>query len=210
MQLKKWQEHLPDHHPLTMAVNLSARQLQQPELIHDIVQVLRDSGLNAQNLVLEITESVLMNDPAAMAAKLRELRQLGVRLAIDDFGTGYSSLSYLQWFPIDTLKIPKSFIDGVGRDSEGAALAEAIVRMAGALSLKTIAEGVERPEQLSHLLDLGCDIGQGFYFARPLESADLEALLRADEIDKEELEELRRQALILPNGAVHPVGSPGS
>ncbi len=178
MQLKKWQEHLPDHHPLTMAVNLSARQLQQPELIHDIVQVLRDSGLNAQNLVLEITESVLMNDPAAMAAKLRELRQLGVRLAIDDFGTGYSSLSYLQWFPIDTLKIPKSFIDGVGRGSEESALAQAIIRMAEALRLRTVAEGIEMPEQLSHLLELGCDVGQGYLLSRPLPTEGLEALYR--------------------------------
>ena len=119
----------------------------------------------------------MMQDTEATIAKLQILRDLGVRLAIDDFGTGYSSLSYLQRFPIDILKIDKSFIDKLGHGSEGSAVAKAIIMMGDSLNLKTIAEGIEKPEQISELQSLGCGAGQGFHFAKPLTVEDMDAFL---------------------------------
>ena len=121
-----------------------------------------------------------MQDTDATIDKLQQLRNLGVKLAIDDFGTGYSSLSYLKSFPIDILKIAKSFVDGVGNASEESALARAIIKLGGTLRLQTVAEGVELPEQRDQLRELDCNMGQGYYFARPLDSVDMDALLAAD------------------------------
>ncbi len=168
---------------LNIAVNLSARQLADPNLVDDVARALSESALSPACLTLEITETVLMSDPNVAVARLRELKSSGVRLAIDDFGTGYSSLSTLASLPVDILKIDKSFIDGIASGVEASGLVEAIVRLAGTLALETIAEGVERPDQLESLQALGCEQIQGFYFSKPLAPGDAEQFLldhRAD------------------------------
>jgi EAL domain-containing protein (putative c-di-GMP-specific phosphodiesterase class I) len=148
-------------------VNLSARQLRDPSLVDDVVATLRDFQLDPRRLTLEITETVLMDDDAAVN-RLRELKALGVRLAIDDFGTGYSSLNYLRRLPVDIVKIDKVFVDGVATDRESVGLIRAILGMARALNLETIAEGVETGNQAHRLKELGSALVQGFYFAKPM------------------------------------------
>jgi diguanylate cyclase (GGDEF)-like protein/PAS domain S-box-containing protein len=177
-QGREWLDTFPDNPPLTMSVNLSGRQLQQSKLADEVAAALRDFDFPPELLVLEITETVLMNDTTATITTLDALKDLGVRLAIDDFGTGYSSLTYLQRFPIDILKIDKSFVDGLGgANVEESAVARTIVALAKTLKLETVAEGVERSEHVRELQDLHCDIAQGFFFARPLDSRALEVLL---------------------------------
>jgi diguanylate cyclase (GGDEF)-like protein/PAS domain S-box-containing protein len=165
--------------PLHMAVNLSARQLQRPEIVREIAQVLLDSGLPPECLVLEITESVMMQDMMLSNERLTQLKQLGVKLAVDDFGTGYSSLNYIRRFPVDILKVDKSFVDGVNEGGEESALTAAIIELAGILNLRPVAEGIERADQLEKLLELHCELGQGFYFSKPLPFEGVEELLRA-------------------------------
>jgi EAL domain-containing protein (putative c-di-GMP-specific phosphodiesterase class I) len=160
-----------------VAVNISGRQLEDPQFVADVAAALRDADLPADALLLEITEGVVMRDTAASLARLAELKGLGVRLAIDDFGTGYSSLAYLQRFPVDVLKIDKSFVDGVHRGGSHEALARTIVALGRTLSLSTVAEGVERADQRDSLRALGCALGQGYLFSRPLPAAEVEALL---------------------------------
>ena len=152
-----------------ISLNLSGRQLDDPGLVADVADALLASRLAPERLTLEITESVLMGDAAAAAATLRRLRHLGVRLAIDDFGTGYSSLSYLRSFPIDTLKIDRSFVAALGDGRRETAVVDSIVRLARTLQLDTVAEGIETPAQLAGVRGLGARLGQGFLFARPLE-----------------------------------------
>jgi diguanylate cyclase (GGDEF)-like protein/PAS domain S-box-containing protein len=163
--------------PITMSVNLSARQLQEPELVHDVAAVLRESGLEPQTLVVEITESVMMADTDFSVTRLKELKMLGVSLAVDDFGTGYSSLNYIRRFPIDILKVDKSFIDGIAEGGEESALTEAILQLAHVLNLRAVAEGIETKDQFDRLIELHCEMGQGYLFARPLEKKAVEALV---------------------------------
>jgi diguanylate cyclase (GGDEF)-like protein/PAS domain S-box-containing protein len=177
LQARRWQDQFPDAPPLSMHVNLSGRQLEEPRLIGEVVKALETARLSPRLLTLEITESVLVTDIEAMSNRLRELKGLGVLLAIDDFGTGYSSLSYLRRFPIDMLKIDKAFVDGIGRGREDAALANAIVKLSHTLQLHTVAEGIEEPEQATHLVALGCQDGQGYHFARPLAAPAMTELL---------------------------------
>jgi EAL domain-containing protein (putative c-di-GMP-specific phosphodiesterase class I) len=172
-----WQARFPNTAPRMVNVNLSGRQLQEAGLVAEVAAILRQSGLAPSSLALEITESVLMGDAASAVTWLRELKALGLQIAIDDFGTGYSSLSYLRQFPVDTLKIDKSFIDGVGGEVERAALVGAIIELGRTLGLKTVAEGIEQPAQAAELTLLGCDVGQGYHFARPLDHDRFEALL---------------------------------
>ncbi|MGZ8378578.1 MAG: putative bifunctional diguanylate cyclase/phosphodiesterase, partial [Gemmatirosa sp.] len=153
----------PDAPPLTLTVNLSGRQLQAPGLVDDVAAALTESGLDPASLVLEITETVIMQQTEANLLTLHALKALGIRLAIDDFGTGYSSLSYLQRFPIDILKIDKSFVDGLSRGGSDAALARTIIALGDTLALRCIAEGVEDDAQRTHLQALGCDYAQGFF-----------------------------------------------
>jgi diguanylate cyclase (GGDEF)-like protein/PAS domain S-box-containing protein len=169
LQAQAWQHDVGDAEPLKMSVNLSAAQLDDDGLMEAVSRTLRDSGLPAAALTLEITESVLVRDVEATAGRLRELKELGVTLAIDDFGTGYSSLSYLRRFPVDIIKIDKSFVDGIGTPGPGLALATSIVRLARNLDLTTVAEGVEQQEQLDVLAAMGCDLAQGYLFARALD-----------------------------------------
>ncbi len=173
-----WQSLRLEGKPLTLTINISGHQLQGEHVVEDVRRALSDSGLDPRNLVLEITESVLMQQSEMILERLHALKALGVRLAIDDFGTGYSSLGYLQRFPIDILKIDKSFVDDVGRGDTESALARAVIALGETLQLQTIAEGIELKQQLSGLQDLGCELGQGFFFDKPIEPADLEMALR--------------------------------
>jgi EAL domain-containing protein (putative c-di-GMP-specific phosphodiesterase class I) len=158
-------------------VNLSACQLADPDLVGLVADTLERYRLPAPALTLEITETLLMHDTAVTLARLLALKQLGVRLAIDDFGTGYSSLGYLRRFPIDILKIDKCFIDNITAPGEDSALARTIVKLGQTLRLTTVAEGIEEADQARLLRQLGCDLGQGFHFARPMPAADFDALV---------------------------------
>ncbi len=171
-----------DEHPaesLTMSVNVSARQFRDDSLVSSVAGALAASSLDPTALILEITESVIMEDSEAALNRLLELKALGVRLAIDDFGTGYSSLSYLRRLPVDVLKIDKAFVDGIAGGGQGLELARVIVRMARTLNLETIAEGVEQPAQAAALRRMGCDQAQGYHFARPMIVEDASRLLRS-------------------------------
>ena len=176
-QARAWLDRWPGRPPLVMSVNLSARQFRQPGLAAAIADVLRETGLPASSLQLEITESTVMDDLDAAVATLRELRARGLRLALDDFGTGYSSLSYLKRFPLDVLKIDKSFVAGLGRDAEDTAIVGAVIALAHILGMQVTAEGVETAEQAHLLRELACELGQGYLFARPLAPAGLESWL---------------------------------
>jgi EAL domain-containing protein (putative c-di-GMP-specific phosphodiesterase class I) len=154
-----------------ISVNLSPRQLQEPTLVHDVLSILRRTGVAPSSLVLEVTESAIV-DQAAIAI-LATLRGHGIRIAVDDFGTGYSSLHYLTRLPVDILKIDRSFVAELNGTPEGAAITDAVIRLSHVLHLTTIAEGIETPEQAAELQALGCDIAQGFLFARPTAAADL-------------------------------------
>ena len=166
-QAVAWEALGPQAH-VAVSVNVSGRQLQEVGFVDDVQAVLDATGLAPRRLVLEITESVMMRDPTQTLASLRALKALGVRLAIDDFGTGYSSLAYLRQFPVDVLKIDKTFIDGVGHGGDENVLATAIVSLGAALALTTVAEGIEDVAQLARLRALGCQRGQGYLFARPM------------------------------------------
>jgi EAL domain-containing protein (putative c-di-GMP-specific phosphodiesterase class I) len=162
----------------TMSVNLSARQLQSPELVADVGRALLEARIPAASLVLELTESAMMEDLDLATRRLEELRDLGVSLAIDDFGRGYSSLNYIRRFPVDVLKIDRSFIADIAHGpAETKALIAAIMQLAAALSLKTVAEGIEDDDQLARLRELGCDLAQGYHLFRPMPGAQVEALL---------------------------------
>jgi diguanylate cyclase (GGDEF)-like protein len=161
-----------------VTVNLSARQLERDDIVAEVGGALRDSGIAARRLVLEMTETLLMRDPERAQSTLLHLKNLGTRLAIDDFGTGYSSLHYIQRFPLDMLKIAKPFIDGVGRAREDAALVRTILELAATFELEVVAEGIETARQHTELTRLGCDLGQGFHFARPLPSDEAQLLVQ--------------------------------
>jgi diguanylate cyclase (GGDEF)-like protein len=174
-QLAAWEATLPAEQVPAMAVNVSGRQLDDPEFRDDVATALRTSGARPQRITLEITETALAHDAVSALATLAALKALGVRVAIDDFGTGYSSLGYLQQFPVDVLKIDKRFIDGVAGGGSDAALARTIIALASSLGLRTVAEGVEQDRQQVTLRALGCEYAQGYLFARPMPAADVTA-----------------------------------
>jgi len=157
-------------HPIGISVNVSARQLDCDEICEHVQEALRASGLDARHLTLEITETTLMRDAEETVRRLGEIKRLGVRVAIDDFGTGYSSLGHLRQFPVDALKIDRSFITGLAHNPEGASLIHTLVELGKALRIETVAEGIEDHGELSLLREKQCDIGQGFLFARPLDA----------------------------------------
>ena len=163
--------------PMRLAVNVSARQFQQAAFTATVRDLLTETDLDPALLELELTEGSIMKEPEKAIEKLNELRQLGIKIAIDDFGTGYSSLSYLKRFPIDTLKIDKTFVDDVTTNKDDAAIAKAIVMMGHALDVTVIAEGVETPQQLEYLTSLGCDYMQGYLFSPPLSKESFTELL---------------------------------
>jgi diguanylate cyclase (GGDEF)-like protein len=166
-QARIFREQMPPDAPMTVFVNLSARQFRHPELTEEIAAVLSDTRMNPHDLALEITESVMMEKGPTATAILRELKNLGVMLAMDDFGTGYSSISYLKSFPVDIVKIDRIMIEGVDEGPENLAVASASIGLAHALGLEVVAEGVETAEELETLRSLGCDFGQGYYWERP-------------------------------------------
>ena len=172
-----WNSGVREGMPVRIGVNLSARQLQEPTLVGQIAAVLSETGMPAENLVLEITETVLMQDLEGTVGRLQELKRLGICLSVDDFGTGYSSLQYLRRFPLDSLKIAKSFVDGVGGPSQDAAVARAIIELGTSFQLRVVAEGIERQDQHQRLVELGCTHGQGFLYSRPVPADQVEQLL---------------------------------
>jgi diguanylate cyclase (GGDEF)-like protein len=164
-------------YPIGMAVNVSARQLDSDQIVTDVSKALSESGLEPGALTIEITETTLMANAEETARRLRAVKELGVRVAIDDFGTGYSSLAHLRQFPVDSLKIDRSFITGLHNNQEGETLIHTLVQLGKSLSIETIAEGIEAPNELSVLREESCDGGQGFLFARPLDATAVEAFL---------------------------------
>ena len=177
-QLALWQAEIPSKTPLSMSVNLSGKQFSQPDLIEVIEAIIRESGIAHGTLKLEITESAIMEDAQIVTNRLLQLRQLGVKLGLDDFGTGYSSLSYLHRFPLDTLKIDRSFVARLLEDGENREIVRTIVTLGKNLGMEVVAEGVEEAQQLSDLRGLDCKHGQGFFFAHPLPADEAIQVLR--------------------------------
>ena len=167
--------------PLRMAVNLSARQFEQQNLVELVTEVLEETGLEANYLELEVTESLVMDDVQQSIMILKQLHDRGIALALDDFGTGYSSLNYLKRFPIDTLKIDQSFVRHIASDPDDAAVIRAIIALGSSLRLNITAEGVETQEQLDYLMVHRCDEVQGYYFSRPVPADSLRTLLENDQ-----------------------------
>jgi len=180
-QAARWHAARPDSRPLGIAVNLSARQFTQRDLEATVARALAVSGIEPASLCLEITESVLLEEPDSVSETIRRVARLGVRFVLDDFGTGYSSLAYLTKLPIDGLKVDRSFVDTLGEHRRSTAITTAIVRMAQALSVEVVAEGVETEAQLDALRAIGCQLAQGFYFHRPLPAEAITELLLAED-----------------------------
>jgi len=167
LQLRRWQSLFPSDPPLAMCVNITEKQFAQPGLAFQISEILQQTGVDPRCVDLEITENIAMGDAERSAIVLSELKAVGVRLSVDDFGTGYSSLSRLQRFPVDTLKIDRSFISGIGSGRETHEIVRIIVILAHSLGLKVVAEGIENAEQMEMLMQFGCELGQGYLFSRP-------------------------------------------
>jgi EAL domain-containing protein (putative c-di-GMP-specific phosphodiesterase class I) len=178
-QADNWRREITGGAALEFAVNLSARQLSDPGVVDMVEGALRLRDIEPSHLLLEITETALMADPGAALESLLALKNLGVGLAVDDFGTGYSSLTYLKKFPIDELKIDRSFINGLGTDSGDSAIVGSCIDLAHAVGIRAVAEGVETGGQARTLKDMGCDLAQGYHFARPLPAPLLKEWLDA-------------------------------
>ena len=174
-QLGRWRAAGHPFASCSLSVNVGTRQLVDPEFYDVVTDALAETGIDADSIWLEITETALLADVKAATVALRELRSLGLHLSVDDFGTGYSSLTYLKRFPVESIKIDKSFVSGLGLEQEDSTIVEAVVRLGQSLGLSVVAEGVESPLQLSRLRDLGCDRGQGYLFGRPRPAALVEA-----------------------------------
>jgi len=178
VQARRWQAGDPALAQLTLSVNLAPQQIKAHDLVPAVRAALEEAELAPAHLVLEVTEHVLVSDDNDVIAQLRSLKRLGARIAVDDFGTGYSALSYLQRFPIDFLKIDKSFVDALGESEESERLVEGIINLAHVLNLETIAEGIETPEQERTLREMGSELAQGYLFAKPLAAAAMDGFLR--------------------------------
>ncbi len=179
LQLAQWQEAFPGELPLFMSVNLSTKHFAQPGLVEQVTQTMQQTGITPHSLKLEITESAIMQNPETVPDKLQQLRQLQVQLSMDDFGTGYSSLSYLHRFPLDTLKIDRSFISRLGQQGENSAIVQTIIALAHHLKIDVVAEGVETREQATQLKAMGCEYAQGYVFSKPVNAEAAQALLKA-------------------------------
>ncbi|HEX6313005.1 MAG TPA: EAL domain-containing protein [Acidimicrobiia bacterium] len=172
-QAARWQEVHRGQAPLTISVNLSPRQLAEPTLPAQVARIIAETGVHPDSVWLEITETTLMHDAESAIGTLEALQEQGVHIAVDDFGTGYSSLSYLKRFPVEALKVDRTFVDGLGRDAEDTVIATACVSLAHSLGLTAIAEGVESHAQLAELRTLGCELAQGYLFAAPTSAPEL-------------------------------------
>jgi EAL domain-containing protein (putative c-di-GMP-specific phosphodiesterase class I) len=193
-QLARWNKTFPET-PLIMSVNLSGKHFTQDDLVAQISDILAETEVNPAFLKLELTESAVMENAERVILMLRELKKLGVQLSIDDFGTGYSSLSYLHRFPIDTLKVDRSFVSEMETGSENGEIVRTIVALAKTLRMNVVAEGIESIHQIHQLQILGCEYGQGFLFSRPVPLAEAEKLL-ADSL---------RWQNIMPNSRLNPL-----
>ena len=178
-QLKTWTDEGVADEDLMVSVNISKRQVAEPGFVDDVRQVLSEVGISGSRLKLEITESVIMENPDSIAEVLQQFKELGIQVHMDDFGTGYSSLSYLHRFPLDVLKIDRAFISTMSADTDYAQVVQTVVALAHTLNMQVIVEGVETEQQLQQLLVLNCDFAQGFYFAKPLIAADARELIRS-------------------------------
>jgi diguanylate cyclase (GGDEF)-like protein len=178
-QVKSWQSQVASARALTLTVNVSRAQLRQPSLIVDVANALERSGLDPRRLVLEVSDAVLLDDAGTALSRLQSLKSLGVRIAIDDFGARQAALHQLPRIPVDILKIDKAFIDRVGRTGGGVSVAHVVLALGKSMRLRTVAEGVEAEEQVTELLRLKCEFGQGMLFSRPLSPAGVGALLRS-------------------------------
>jgi EAL domain-containing protein (putative c-di-GMP-specific phosphodiesterase class I) len=179
-QLKEWEDRYQYDPPLSMSVNLSSVQLTHQEFVEQVELIISEVGIDPSNLVLEITESMIMEDNQITATTISKLRALGVRVHLDDFGTGYSALSYLQRYPIDILKIDRSFIGKINGNGENIEIIKAILNLARDLNMGVIAEGIETECQFDLLKDLNCEFGQGFYFAKPMDFRATESMLASN------------------------------
>ena len=168
MQLREWRAESREFDRRTVSVNVATRQLTDPSFYHSMVDILEEVGIGGESLWLEITETSLLSDVKGVMAALTDLRSLGIRLAVDDFGTGYSSLTYLKRFPVEAIKIDRSFVSGLGHNEDDSAIVDAVVRLGSALNLTVVAEGVETKDQARALQALGCGRGQGYLFGRPV------------------------------------------
>jgi EAL domain-containing protein (putative c-di-GMP-specific phosphodiesterase class I) len=178
-QCQEWQVAYGDDSPISISVNVSPRQLRSRDFVPSVWKALSSTGLHPSRLILEITESMMLEAPVEVSERLRELKEFGVRLSMDDFGTGYSSLSVLQDLPLDVLKIDKAFVDHVADDPRRAAFTQAIIRLGKTLGLALVAEGVETAEQAERLRSLGCELAQGYHFSRPVAAERISGLLEA-------------------------------
>jgi EAL domain-containing protein (putative c-di-GMP-specific phosphodiesterase class I) len=185
-------------HMINIAVNVSGRQLDDDDVVGEIERALQISGLSPQALTIEITETTLMRNVEDTATRLAAIKALGVRVAVDDFGTGYSSLAHLQRFPVDALKIDRSFISGLKHNKEGETLIHTLVQLGKALSIETFAEGIEQERELKLLKGEECDSGQGFLFARPLDAASTEAFFEEKAAAKKRSRSARSAAPAVP------------
>ena len=176
-KIKIWQNQFPFEKPLTISVNISGKQFSHPHLIEQIYQIIKETELEANNLKLEITESTIMENAETARSMLFQLRDLNIQLQIDDFGTGYSSLSYLHRFPVNTLKIDRSFVSRIGSNDENLEIVKTIILLAKNLGMEVIAEGIETEEQLIQLRNLNCEYGQGYYFAKPMDRSIIEKFI---------------------------------
>jgi diguanylate cyclase (GGDEF)-like protein len=181
-QADHWREAGPGSTPLRVCVNLSARQHADPQLVETVSRVVDEAGIEPSSLCLEITEGIVMQDEEAALGTLRALKDLGVTISMDDFGSSQSSLGALKRFPLDVLKVDRSFVAGLGEEAEDAAIVTAVINMAHALGLVTVADGVETGRQLELLKQVGCDVGQGYYFARPRPADAIAELLGASQV----------------------------
>lgn len=179
-RLARWQAEHPQAEPVWLSVNLSARQIMQPELVDTVRQILAETGFPGERLVLELTESVVLQPDAQVVARLEALREMGIGIAVDDFGTGYAALSYLGKLPVSVMKIDRSFITGIDTDPDAYAVTDALIRLGKAYKLRVVAEGIETAGQRECLVRMGCEFGQGYYFARPMPSPDLDKYLARD------------------------------
>jgi diguanylate cyclase (GGDEF)-like protein/PAS domain S-box-containing protein len=186
LEAKTWQPHVRSGNSLVINVNLSGKQLQQADVVDRVADVLNRTGIPPQMLKLEITESVLMSDINDIVGKLQMLKNLGIKLAIDDFGTGYSSMSSISTFPVDTIKIDKAFVSRLGQQSEASAIVGAIIMLSKTMKMDVVAEGIEINAQREHLKTLGCDMGQGYFFARPLPADEFLTHLRTSETEQQQ------------------------
>jgi EAL domain-containing protein (putative c-di-GMP-specific phosphodiesterase class I) len=176
-QVVKWQERSDSGTPLSIAVNLSGKHFAHPQLVDQIKDVIDETGIAPSSLKLELTESAVMENAEIAILMLKQIKETGVQISIDDFGTGYSSLSYLHKFPIDLLKVDRSFVSAMEDNTENGEIVRTVIALAKALNLKVVAEGIESIHQYHQLRILGCEYGQGYLFSKPLKVADIERLL---------------------------------